>query len=138
MKSNKQRRKEIRERRRKKAVMMAAIDTYDPESIRPPVGAVEADHAQLEHINTYGCLPLFYVDKPFICRDCGAEEIWTAKQQKWWYEMAKGHIDSTAIRCRKCRDKIKHEKDIQRQHMEKVAKIAPHPNEQFFRKNRKG
>jgi hypothetical protein len=134
MKSNKQRRREIKESRRKKAEAMVDIDTYDPRSVRPPVGSVEADHSQLDHINTYGFLPLFYVDKAFICRDCGSGEIWTAKQQKWWYEIAKGHIDSTAIRCRKCRDKIKHKNDLQKQHMEEMTKTKPHPNEDFFRK----
>lgn len=134
MKSNKQRRQEIKDRRRKRAEIMVDTDTYDPRSIRPPVGAVEADHSQLGHINTYGFLPLFYVDKPFACRDCGSKEVWTAKQQKWWYEVAKGHIGSTAVRCRKCRDKIKHEKDSQKQHMEEMAKVEPHPNEEFFRK----
>lgn len=134
MKSNKQRRKEIKERRRKKAEAMLDIDTYDPKSVRPPVGAVEADHSQLDHNNTYGFLPLFYVDKPFRCRDCGSREIWTAKQQKWWYEFAKGHIDSTAVRCRRCRDDIKHEKDLQRQHMVEMAKAQRHPNEAFFKK----
>jgi len=113
---------------------MAAIDTCDPKSVRPPVGSIEADHSQLDHNNTYGFLPLFYVDKLFTCCDCGSEEIWTAKQQKWWYEIAKGHIDSTAVRCRKCRDRIKHEKDLQRQHMEDKGKMKPHPNEEFFRK----
>jgi hypothetical protein len=68
-----------------------------------PAGAVLADHNELKHINTYGGLPEFYVDKPFFCRDCGKAEVWTAEQQKWWYEVAKGHLDSTAVRCRKCR-----------------------------------
>ena len=72
-----------------------------------PVGSVAADHSKLDHINTHGFLPIFYVDKAFTCRDCGSNEIWTAEQQKWWYETAKGHIHSTAVRCRKCRDKIK-------------------------------
>jgi hypothetical protein len=123
MKSNKQRRQEIKARRRKKAEAMAALDTSDPASVRPPVGAVEADHAQLDHINTYGFLPLFYVDKPFTCRDCGAEEIWTAKQQKWWYEIAKGDINTTAIRCRPCRKKEQARKaEARRIHLEGIAR----------------
>lgn len=102
MKSNKQGRKEIKDHPVKKSETMISIDAYNPKAVRPPVGAVEANHSQLTHINTYGSLPLFYVDKPFACRDCGSEEIWTAKQQKWWYKIAKGHIDSTVVRCRKC------------------------------------
>lgn len=67
------------------------------------MGMVLADPSGLSHNNTYGALPLFYVDSPFVCKDCGSHEVWTAKQQKWWYEIAKGHIDSKAVRCRPCR-----------------------------------
>jgi len=44
-----------------------------------------------------------YVDQPFRCRDCGRDEVWSARQQKWWYEVAKGYVYSTAVRCRACR-----------------------------------
>lgn len=44
--------------------------------------------------NSYG-VPEFvtrgtYRDQPFRCQDCGRAEMWTAAQQKWWYETAKG------------------------------------------------
>jgi hypothetical protein len=65
--------------------------------------AVSADQSKLDHINTYGLLPEFYIDKPFQCRDCGKEEIWKAADQKWYYEEAKGHIDAAAVRCYDCR-----------------------------------
>jgi putative zinc ribbon protein len=45
----------------------------------------------------------FYADRPFTCKDCRKTEIWTATQQKWWYESAKGDVWTTAIRCRPCR-----------------------------------
>ena len=48
---------------------------------------------------TRGC----YVDRPFRCRDCGSQEVWTAAQQKWWYETAHGSLYTTAVRCRACR-----------------------------------
>lgn len=47
----------------------------------------------------------FYVDRPFRCKDCGKEEIWTATQQKWWYEVAKGNVRSHATQCHACRRK---------------------------------
>jgi len=72
-----------------------------------PPGAIPADRKELQHINTYGALPEFYLDYEFECRDCGSREVWTAEQQKWWYEVAKGHIDSLAVRCRQCRQKRK-------------------------------
>ena len=75
-----------------------------PEDIqRRHPSAVRADHSKLDHINTYGFLPEFYIDRPFRCRDCGKEEIWGATDQKWYYEEAKGHIDATAARCHDCR-----------------------------------
>src|SRR5438105_675485 len=49
----------------------------------------------------------YYVDKPFVCQACGISETWTAAQQKWWYEVAKGHVFSTATRCRACRQREK-------------------------------
>jgi hypothetical protein len=64
---------------------------------------VKADHSKLTHINTYGSLPEFYLDQPFICRKCGKREIWKAKNQKWYYEEAKGHIDARAVKCHDCR-----------------------------------
>lgn len=136
MKSGKQRRLEIKEKRRKKAQKNKALNVYSENTVMPK-HAIKADHTQLGHNNTYGLLPLFYIDKDFICRDCGSHEIWTAKQQKWWYEKAKGHIDSTAVRCRRCRKKLRDKKVEQKVHMEEMALIEPHPNEAFF-KNRKG
>lgn len=65
--------------------------------------ALPADQSKLGHINTYGWLPEFYIDKPFRCRDCGKEEIWKAADQKWYYEKAKAHTDATAVRCPDCR-----------------------------------
>jgi hypothetical protein len=47
--------------------------------------------------------PQFYEDREFSCVDCGEREVWTAEQQKWWFETAKGPIYSGAIRCRDCR-----------------------------------
>ena len=133
MKSGKQRRLEIKEKRRKKAKDNVVIDTFKNMDKRPNY-AVVADHKNLVHNNTYGPLPLFYVDKAYTCVDCGSHEIWTAKQQKWWYETAKGHIDSTAIRCRRCRKIIKEQKLEQKKHMEEMAQRVPHPNEAFFKK----
>jgi len=132
MKSGKQRRQEIKHKRRKKAESLIDVDTRSNISKMPPVGAIQAAHEQLEHNNTYGLLPNFYVDKPFVCRDCGSKEIWTAKQQKWWYEIAKGHIDSTAVRCRRCRNIVKGEKVKQKQHMKEMAEKKSQSNEGFF------
>jgi hypothetical protein len=110
-KSGKQRRTEISQRR------LARAQRLQAEAARPDVrwaehgadgggvpGVEPADRAILaRRNNTCGPLPAHYIDKPFVCRDCGEEQVWTAKQQKWWYEIALGAIDSTAVRCLPCR-----------------------------------
>jgi len=57
--------------------------------------------------NSYGAPDFvrrgYYLDRPFRCAGCGREEIWTAAQQKWWYEVAKGYLYSGAKLCRPCR-----------------------------------
>ena len=63
--------------------------------------------ANLRPDNSYGAPDFvgreFYVDRRFQCKDCGKDEVWTATQQKWWYESAKGGIWTMATRCRPCR-----------------------------------
>ena len=131
MKSNKQRRLEIRAKRRKRAEKLAIDTIKKPLSF--PDGHVMANWDELKHNNTYGPLPNFYVDRAFTCEDCGSEELWTAKQQKWWYEVAKGNINTTAIRCLPCRKRIAADKEAQKRHMAEIALKKPHPNEAFFK-----
>jgi hypothetical protein len=74
-----------------------------PEQRKTHSSAIPSDSSKLTHINTYGSLPEYYIDQPFTCRKCGKREIWKAKDQKWYYEEAKGHIDAIAVECHECR-----------------------------------
>ncbi len=110
-KSNKQRRAEIKQQR------LARIERLNIEAAKPDPrweaatrghrrepGVEPADRALLARTNnTVGPLPEVYLDRMFTCRDCGEQQVWTAKQQKWWYEVAGGSIDSMAVRCLPCR-----------------------------------
>lgn len=87
--------KELREAER--------IERLHPHLQKDHPTSVKADHSKLDHINTYGALPDFYIDRPFVCRECGKREIWKAHDQKWYYEEAKGHIDAIAVECHECR-----------------------------------
>jgi hypothetical protein len=55
---------------------------------------VPVDYSALAPFNSYGPPDFYergcYLDFPFACAWCGSEEVWTASQQKWWYEEAKG------------------------------------------------
>jgi hypothetical protein len=131
MKSSKQRRLEIKAKRRAKADKHQIDTRISLDKL--PEGAVEANQLELAHNNTFGSLPKFYIDVPFSCIECGAPDIWTAKSQKWFYEIAKGSIFATASRCGACRKKRREAKQDQKNHMEAMAKKEPHPNEQFFK-----
>ena len=93
---------------------------------RPPTTA-PCNPALFAKYNSYG-EPAFatrgyYEDTPFRCVDCGKDEVWTATQQKWWFELAKGEIFTKASRCRACRrkERIRRE-EARRIHLEGIAK----------------
>ncbi|HUM95985.1 MAG TPA: zinc-ribbon domain containing protein, partial [Candidatus Competibacter sp.] len=53
---------------------------------------------------------------------CGKEEIWTAAQQRWWYEEAHGDVWTVAVRCRPCRQQERIRKtEARRIHLEGLA-----------------
>ncbi|MFT3786282.1 MAG: zinc-ribbon domain containing protein [Tepidisphaeraceae bacterium] len=67
----------------------------------------------------------FYEDQPFTCVDCGKHEVWSAAQQKWWYEVAKGDVWTVAQRCRLCRRRERERKNEARSvHLEGLARKA--------------
>jgi hypothetical protein len=81
------------------------VPRYKREEPAPPAipaDAVLADPSQQAPNNSWSP-PLYYQDVEFTCVDCGIQQVWTAAQQKWWYEVAKGPIYAGAKRCRSCR-----------------------------------
>jgi hypothetical protein len=104
MSSKEKKRERLNEGRLLRAREYSGIDTTNPATKAPP-GSVPADQNALSHNNTYSALPCFYVDTIVVCRRCGKEEVWPAHRQKWWYEIAKGNINTTAVFCRSCRGK---------------------------------
>ena len=63
---------------------------------------IQADLSRQAPNNSYSGAKLYYEDREITCQDCGRKELWTARQQQWWYEVAKGSVYSTAVRCRAC------------------------------------
>jgi hypothetical protein len=92
MRSNKQRRQEIKSQRlRPMAKRVRAVNARPADR---PVGTVEVTPARLRATTGYGIPDLvrrgYYQDRPFRCKDCGVDELWTAAQQRWWYEVGRG------------------------------------------------
>lgn len=108
--NRKRREMEARERRRREA----ALKERDAASI----AGVLVDPTALAPSNSYSRPDFvergYYVDHPFDCIYCGVEQVWTAAQQKWWYEVAKGDRHSGACLCRACRREARREKGMNR------------------------
>jgi hypothetical protein len=94
---------------------------------RVAAGLVRVNVAALAPNNSYGA-PRFvyrgyYLDQPFKCTNCGTDQVWSAWQQKWWYEVAKGYVYSFAKLCRPCRRREQARRaEARRTHLEGVAR----------------
>ncbi len=82
--------------------------------------SIKADLSKQTPNNSYSP-PLYYEDISFRCRDCGAECVWTKEQQRLWFERWGGPVQSTAVRCRACRQRVRREKVEQKKHMQEMA-----------------
>ncbi|MCW1887782.1 zinc-ribbon domain-containing protein [Luteolibacter flavescens] len=47
--------------------------------------------------------PAYFRDYTFLCSDCGVPGVWTAEDQRWYYETTKAASYQVAVRCRECR-----------------------------------
>ncbi|MGW1422604.1 zinc-ribbon domain containing protein [Bradyrhizobium manausense] len=135
MKSNKQKRSEIAARKaakREKETILAAQAARKArlEFLRSvgSRGEVPVDTTKLGSAGNSYSVPAFvergwYVPVDFTCKACRKAETWTAEQQKWWYETAKGSLFTTATMCHSCRRKERARRDeVRRVHLEGVAR----------------
>ena len=106
MKSNRQRRTELDKSRLRKRLKKERADALwasrrrvNFEQLDVCVGkAVLGPGGEFPQYAPHG----YYADRPFQCKDCGKDEVWTATQQKWWYEVAKGNPYVVRVRCTPC------------------------------------
>jgi hypothetical protein len=125
MKSGKQRHGERKTKRKQREAKQQSVTTGQP-TLRPP-GTAPVNEDLLAPYKSYGApdyvMRGYYQDFLFHCQSCGKEETWTAGQQKWWYEVAKGYVYSSAKLCRPCRKKEEVRRtEARRVHLEGVAR----------------
>ena len=120
MRSGKQRRAEIkaaRLRQNEKHKELLRMTCSPAAALLTALGRpVPVDITQLAPDGSYD-VPEFvrrgyYLDMPFRCVDCGQEGVWTAERQRWWYEVAKGGVWTTARRCKVCRAKERERREL--------------------------
>ena len=92
---------------------------------------IRVDKSKVFSHSVLPTIPDYYKDTWFTCKDCSEEDLWTAKQQRRWYEEQGGEIESIAVRCRACRKKEKLRKEEARRiHFEGLKKRNPTQAEQ--------
>ncbi len=127
VKSNKQRRTEILAHRKARAAKSAVAQANDPRTLEGTEETAPCNPLLLAPFNSYGVPPFvargYYADVAFRCAACGRQEVWRATQQKWWYEVAKGNVESRAKLCSACRRAERERRaEARRIHLEGVAK----------------
>lgn len=137
MKSNRQKRAHLQVRKADRRVRLAREAIRDAEAQRvreaqAEIGrgvALAVDPAKLAPSGSYD-EPDFvrrgtYRPRPFVCAGCGAAQVWTPRQQKWWYEVAGGDRFSGPKFCRPCRAQERARKaEARRTHLEGAARKA--------------
>ncbi len=128
MKSGKQRRAELDTKKQaRKDRRLRKMKTFlDLDRLEQPRAALPEPLVVSRNLAPDGSYSLpdfvsrgYYRDKPFSCEACGTREVWTATQQKWWYEVAKGGVWTTARLCRPCRRRKRERKnEARRVHLE--------------------
>ena len=68
----------------------------------------------------------WYVDAWFRCADCGSEFIWSANEQRTWFETYRFYVDSQATRCRDCRTKRRDAVQLRQEYDALVSEARSH------------
>lgn len=133
MKSGKQRRIELKahKKARKTKLENQKLAAREAEKLAAleragSHGGVIVDLTALAPNNSHGepdfVKRKYYLDQPFNCAGCNSQEVWTAAQQKWWYEVAKGGLFTIAKFCRNCRRQEQARRaEARRIHLEGIA-----------------
>lgn len=80
--------------------------TYDLDwQPKLPKGAVRGDVRKQQFCPACHVPRYFYVDDDRSCLQCGCHFVFSAREQKYWFETLHFHFGSVAIRCVECRRK---------------------------------
>lgn len=103
---------------------------FDPDYTPPlPKGAIRGDIRQQEFCGMCHVPKYYFVDIPRVCVQCRAPFVFSAREQKHWYETLKFNFDSIATRCLDCRRKRRSDQALRRQLAEAKAAARRHADD---------
>ena len=89
---------------------MDIFGNTDPKMMPPHFfyGAINIDYSTAVRAETgkqnYSICPReWYIDAQFVCQGCNTTFIWSASEQRAWFEDYKFWVDSSPTLCKKCR-----------------------------------
>ncbi|HSW11380.1 MAG TPA: zinc-ribbon domain containing protein [Solimonas sp.] len=107
MKSGRQRSRELKTARAGRRTADTPAPSQTEANHELGTGLTPVNASLLAPYSSYGTPKFvtrgYYLDIAFRCAGCGRDEVWTGRQQKWWYEIARGYPYSGAKLCRSCR-----------------------------------
>jgi hypothetical protein len=112
---------------------ITAISGMHQEHIKPkiPYGALPGN-IELQVFCSFCHIPkYYYLDRERTCVQCGQDFIFSAKEQKFWYETLKFNFNSEAIRCMTCRKSKRTENSLQNQLSLSHKNYKTHPNDPY-------
>lgn len=65
----------------------------------------------------------WYVDAIYVCEDCQKEFKWTAKEQRYWFEVLKFWYESEPVRCVACRTNRRRLAQLRKEYDQTVAEV---------------
>lgn len=65
----------------------------------------------------------WYIDATFRCSRCGEYFVFTADEQRFWYEELGFWIDSQPKHCKQCRSELRHLKALQQEYDRDIERI---------------
>jgi Probable zinc-ribbon domain len=80
-----------------------------------------AVRADISRQNFSVCPRHWYINAAFHCSRCGQPFVFTAEEQKFWYEELKFWIDSRPKECAKCRQELRAMKALQQEYDREIA-----------------
>jgi len=103
--------------------------TEHDRNYKPPMpkGAVRGDPTRQHYCHDYP--KYFYIDEQKTCVQCRQPFVFSAKEQKFWYETLQFNFGSTAIRCRNCRKRRQSEHALREQIGTVLKELTTRPND---------
>jgi|SRR5882724_5183574 len=80
-----------------------------------------AERADVTEQDFSVCPRHWYIDATFRCEACGSKFVFTAKEQRFWYEDRRFYVDSQPRRCPACRKKERRMKLLKQQYDSLIA-----------------